>query len=95
MKKYVWMLCMLVLAGCGKSLDGAYVLDGGFASASLIFKSGGKVVQSTMGMETELNYKIEDNKIRVSNDQGANMLLTLLPDGSIQGPLGMKYIKQK
>ena len=99
MKKIALVLCMLLLAACGKSLDGTYMLGSGFGSSGLIFKSGGKVVQTTsmMGMESEqeMSYKIDGDKIKISAGQGASMVLTLLPDGSIQGPMGMKYVKQK
>lgn len=99
MKKFAGWLCALsvvgLLTGCGKSLDGTYAINEGGVSSSLQFKSGGKVIQSMMGVEVELDYKIEGDKIKISNGQGGNMLLTLLPDGSIKGPMGLKYVKQQ
>ena len=60
---------------------------------SYTFKSG-KVIQSTLGMKSEMDYKVEDGKVKIGPPQGA-MVMTILKDGSIEGPMGIKLIKQK
>ena len=66
MKKWFLIVCALVLASCGKSLSGTYVMTGGggFGDSSLTFKSGGKVVQAALGVEIEMSYVIEDEKVQ-------------------------------
>ncbi|MBK9219702.1 MAG: hypothetical protein IPO35_15235 [Uliginosibacterium sp.] len=97
MKKWFLIVCALVLASCGKSLSGTYVMTGGggFGDSSLTFKSGGKVVQAALGVEIEMSYVIEDEKVKLIGPAGAAIVMQVLPDGNLQGPMGMKYVKQK
>ncbi len=87
-----WILSMiLLLSACGASLDGTYTDPNGMLSYT--FKSGGKLYESAMGMEIELNYQMDGKKIKIMSPQG-NLILTLLDDGSIQGPMGIKLTKK-
>lgn len=92
----LFLLCTaLLLSACGSKskLDGTYS-DG---ASSFTFKSNGKMTMSTMGMERELNYEVDGNKIKIGVDQSGNsaFVFTLLDDGSIQGLMGAKLTKQK
>ncbi len=79
-----------VLAACGAKLDGTYADEMGVSSYT--FKSG-KVVVSALGMGTEMDYKVEDNKVKIVSPQGT-MVRNILADGSIEGPMGIKLVKQ-
>lgn len=96
MKKWIWFVCVAALAGCGQTLIGTYVLNagGGVGTAGLTFKSGGKVVQAEMGGALEMPYEVADGQVTLITPQG-KVLMQILPDGSIQGPMGLKYIKQQ
>jgi hypothetical protein len=97
MKKWFLIVCALLLASCGKSLSGTYVMSGGggLGDSTLTFKSGGKVVQAAFGVEIEMSYVIEDEKVKLVGPAGAAMVMKTLPDGSLQGPMGMRYVKQE
>jgi hypothetical protein len=92
MKKLSVAVLAIFLSACGSGLDGTYTDSTGIASYT--FKSGGKVAMSTMGIETEMQYKVEDGKVKIGSPQGS-LVMTILEDGSIQGPMGMKLTKQK
>lgn len=81
---------LLALAACGSKVSGTY----SGAGMQLEFKSGGKVIQHVLGMEVEMKYEVEDNKVKLLSP-GGNLILTLQDDGSIQGPMGIKLVKQK
>ena len=83
----------LLLSACGSKLDGTYADESGMMNYT--FKSNGKVSQSAMGTEVEMNYEVDGNKIKVLMPQGVSMVMTLQDDGSIKGPMGMKLTKRK
>ena len=76
----------LLLAACGKKLDGTYTDSMGIMEFT--FASNGKVVQSQLGMRVELPYEVDGKDVRIQSPQGT-LLLTLNNDGTIQGPMGM------
>ncbi|MCC6302286.1 MAG: hypothetical protein IT489_05740 [Gammaproteobacteria bacterium] len=86
------LLSTLTLAACGSKLSGEYSDPDGMVSYH--FESGGRVYVSAMGNETELKYAVNDRKVRIEMPEG-NQILTLLDDGSLQGPMGMKLVKKK
>ncbi len=92
MKKLSVAVLATFLSACGSGLDGTYTDSTGLGSYT--FKSGGKVAVSSMGMETETDYKVEDGKVKIASPKGA-LVMTILDDGSIQGPMGIKLMKQK
>jgi outer membrane lipopolysaccharide assembly protein LptE/RlpB len=91
MKKLFLLSVVLLLSACGSKLDGTYADKNGMLSYT--FKSNGKTYQSAMGMEVELDYEVDGNKIKLVTPQG-NMIMTLLDDGSIESPMGI-LTKQK
>lgn len=91
MKKLFLLSAVLLLSACDK-LDGTYTDNMGITSYT--FESNGKMTQSVMGMVIEMNYEVDGNKVKLIAPQGT-FVLTLLEDGSIQGPMGSKFTKQK
>jgi hypothetical protein len=90
----IWLTLALVvtLAACGSGgIDGTYTDDSGMARYT--FHRGGKVSITTMGVEAETNYEVEGQKVKFVGPQGA-LVMTILEDGSLQGPLGMILRKQ-
>jgi hypothetical protein len=90
LKKFLNLgLLVTLLAACGAKLDGVYS-DAGISSMyELKFKSNGTVIQSVMGMETELKYEIEDKSVKLSTGDKAagKLILKLLDDGAIEHPM--------
>ncbi len=76
----------LLLAACGKKLEGTYSDPTGVVQFT--FQSNGKVVQSTMGARVELPYEIDGKDVRLNAPQGT-MLMKINDDGSLEGPMGM------
>jgi len=93
MKKFSVAAVVLAvcLTACGSGLDGTYTDPVGITSYT--FKSGGKVALSTMGVETEMDYRVEDGKVKIDSPQGT-LVMTILEDGSIEGPMGIKLTKR-
>lgn len=91
MKKALMLSLTLLLAACGSGIEGTYKDEMGVSSYT--FKSGGKVSMTVMGMETEMEYKVEDGKVKIGTPQGS-MVMAIQEDGSLQGPMGMKLVKQ-
>ncbi|MFZ3036942.1 MAG: hypothetical protein WA112_06665 [Rugosibacter sp.] len=92
MKKICTIIFVILLSACGSGLNGTYTDASGIVSYT--FKSGGKVTMATMGLETEMEYRVEDGKVKIGSPQGA-LVMPILEDGSIQGPMGIKFTKQK
>jgi hypothetical protein len=92
MFKILVIFLLLLLTACGNKLDGTYVDGTGLLKYT--FKSNGKVYQSAMGVEMELPYIIEGDKIKLPINQGVNMVLTLQADGTIEAPMGILLRKQ-
>lgn len=92
MKNWFLLFTVLLLSACGSKLEGTYA--DGSGSMRYSFNSNGKVSQSLGGMEYEMDYKVEGNKIKIMSGDNA-MVMNLLEDGSIQGPMGIKLTKQK
>ena len=91
MRKFLVVAAAVLLSACGSKLDGTYKDEMGMVSYT--FKSG-KVLMTTMGTGMELDYKVEDEKVKIVLPQGT-MVMNILKDGSIQGPAGIKLVKQK
>lgn len=92
MKKWLLVALVTLLAACGPRISGTYTDPMGLTSFT--FKSGDKVAMTTMGIETELNYTVDDSKVKIGSEKGA-MVLTILEDGSLKGPVGIKFTKKQ
>lgn len=77
---------VLMLAACGKNLDGVYKDDLGIQKYE--FKRNGVVYVTTMGSTREADYVVEDQKVKITSD-GDTTIYNLNEDGTINGPLGM------
>lgn len=92
MKKTIIALFCLFLAACGSKLSGTYTDALGITSYK--FEPGGKVYVSAMGIETEWKYEVDGKKVKIEGAQG-NIVLTMMDDGSLQGPLDIKLTKKQ
>jgi hypothetical protein len=91
MRKVIAVGIAVLFSACGAGLDGTYKDQMGVSSYT--FKSG-KVIVSVMGIGSEMDYKVEDGKVKIITPQGT-MIMNILKDGSIEGPLGINLSKQK
>ena len=87
------LLTMLALNACGAKIEGTYADPTGLTKYE--FQSGGKVYVSLLGTKTELKYEIDGKNVKIMTAGGSNQVLTLLEDGSLQGPLGIKLKKEQ
>lgn len=89
------LVAAFAMASCGgPKLSGTY--KGALMSFS--FESNGKVLLGssfTPGLGIECDYKIEGDKIKITNaqEQGVTYVLTLQKDGTILGPAGETMTK--
>lgn len=82
----------LVLTACGSGINGTYSDDSGMVSYQ--FESGGKMYTKAMGMESELRYSVDGDRVKIEVPGGGNMIMTLNKDGTLKGPMGM-VLKKK
>lgn len=94
MKNLLTIAALLVLAACGSNIEGTY--SDKFGIVDYEFRSGGKVYMRTLGTETELQYRVDGNKVTIELPQGAgNQVFTRLENGHLQGPLNISLEKKK
>jgi hypothetical protein len=86
------LLAALWLSGCGSGLHGSY--SDRMGAMQYRFKSGGNVSVAVMGIATELKYTVEGKHVKIISPQG-DQILDLMDDGTLEGPLGMKFTKQE
>ena len=79
-KMMALMLASLMLAACGKKLDGTYSDKSGVMEISF---HGNKM--EMMGMEME--YTIEDGQVKVKRADGTVLLMRIKDDETLQFPL--------
>ncbi len=91
MKKTLIVALCLFLSACGAKLNGTYSDAMGITSYK--FESGGKVYVSAMGIESEWKYQVDGKRVKIEGAQG-NIILTVMDDGSLQGPLDIKLTKK-
>jgi hypothetical protein len=90
------MVLACALAACGDGMQGRYKDD--YGMGALTFDGDGKVVQSSemAGVEVEMEYEVDGDRIRLSNPQapGATLVLTRIDSETLSGPMGIKYRRQ-
>ena len=86
------LMFVLLLTACGAKLDGTYV--DGMGLTSYTFKSSGKAYFSALGVENEVSYDIDDDRVKLHKPDG-DLILKLQQDGTLQGPLGIVYTKKQ
>lgn len=86
-------LLALLLSACGGGFRGTF--EDEFGMSALTFHPDGRVVMSSpvAGVERELTYEIDGDRIRVrlSKDNDAALLLTRVDDDTLSGPVGTRY----
>ena len=81
---------IFALTACGSKLNGTYEGEMG----SYTFKSNNTVVVDTLGAKMEMKYELDGKDVRIMVPQGAVMIMTLVDDNTISGPMGMKMVKK-
>src|SRR5208283_4710728 len=86
-----FLSAVLLLSACANH-DG---LNGTYANKGMTyeFQSNGKVFITALGTTIESTYELDGNKIKLQKG-GMTVILSLMNDGAIHGPLGMTLIKQ-
>ena len=92
MKPALALLAASWLAGCGSGMHGTY--SDRMGAMQYRFRTGGHVSVAVMGIETELTYTVEGRHVKIISPQGSQVL-DLLDDGTLEGPLGMKFTRQE
>ena len=76
-------LSALTLPGCGDSVEGKYQDESG--NVSIEFKDG-KAYTGMMGVTTEVDYELKDDKIILKKKgETENLVLTRNKDGTLSG----------
>lgn len=91
MKKLFLLSLVLMITACSPKLD----LDGTYkGELNFTFKPNGKVSTMIFGVATETPYEVDGDKIKFHFPGGKNVVLTIQKDGSLDGGLLGKFIKQ-
>jgi hypothetical protein len=93
MFSYVAIAALLLLPACSGGLDGEYTDDAGIVTYA--FKSGGKVEMNSMGITQEMDYKLEDGKVKLGTPGGGTQVASIDKDGCLVGALTGKMCKKK
>ena len=91
MKAFLALLAALWLAGCGSGMEGTW--SDRLGAMQYRFKPGGTVSVVVMGIATELKYTIDGRHVTILSPRG-NQVLDLQADGTLAGPLGMRFTRQ-
>ena len=96
-KMVATLVLACLLAACGGGLSGTFEDEMGMTS--LTFHGGGKVVQASelAGVELEMRYAIDGDKIRLTNPDaaGAALVLTRVDDDTLSGPMGIRFLRKQ
>ncbi len=74
----------LCLLSCGNKLKGTYKGSNGAFFDQLTFVSNNKVELVFMGSTSEVEYTLEDGKVKITNT-GQTQILTITDDGCLDG----------
>ena len=77
---------VLVLAACGKHLDGKYATSNGLMQVE--FKGHNAYVTIPMAGTTQVPFEVDGDRVILKNADNGNMVLTRNSDGSLAGPMG-------
>ena len=92
MKPALVLLAAAWLAGCGSRIHGTW--SDRMGAMQYRFKSGGNASVAVMGIETELKYTVDGKHVKIISPQGSQVL-DLQDDGTLEGPLGMRFTRQE
>ena len=90
MKKILLLvLALITLTACGPDYKGTYADENGVFELTL--KDDGKAAQRTFGVEVEMEYKVEDGKVKLMvPGGGAAIVLEVNNDGTLQRHSGSR-----
>lgn len=85
-KLLLTLLVSILLSACSgdNDLTGTYTGSNNAFFEKLTFKPGNKVEIVFMGTTSEIDYKIDENKVKIIN-AGQNQILTITDDGCLDG----------
>ena len=91
------VLLSMLLSACGDGMTGTYT--GGLAEDQVLtFHGNGKATQETAGMEVQLEYEVDGDKIKLHNPDlpGTTLVLTRKDADTLTGgPMGVLAFKRK
>lgn len=82
----------LLLAACGSGIEGTWSDDGDLSHYT--FGRDGKVVQSTMGIDVKMTYRIVDDQIQLQTPMGV-VRMTRLDRDTLCGPMGVRLHRDR
>jgi len=87
----------LLLSACGGKLDGTYSIKTVTGtSVSYALKSNGTVIiDSGFAGKTETKYEMDGKTIKIIAQNCQKALLALVDDNTIEGAMGMRFLKEK
>lgn len=86
------LILAVMLSACGSRLRGTYTNDK--IDTKYAFKYDGTVTVTILGKDVVGTYELtDDNRIKVTYGE-ITIYLTMNDDGSIQGPLKVRYTKE-
>lgn len=80
LKNLIVLSAVLFLTACGGKFSGTYADPSG--ALTYTFSSDGKVIQSGGGLEVEMNYEVDGDKVKLKGNDGMSMVLPMV-DGKI------------
>lgn len=90
MKRMLCLIGTVILTGCGGGIDGTY--KDAIGMTSYTFDSGGKVTVEAMGTASELEYRVEDGKVKIGSEQGS-VVMKIIDEATLEGPMGLTLKK--
>lgn len=95
------LVALSLLVGCSGGIDGTYISSAGLLQVEIKFNKNGKAEYTVSGVglkqTVEVDYKIDDGKIKIGPIQGAVMVMVIDKDGCLEGGMAMggKLCKKK
>ena len=89
------IVLLVLLSACSDGMNGTFEV-GGMGAQSLAFHGNGEATQTVGGMETQLEYEVEGDRIELRNPAQPGVTLVLTredADTLVGGPMGMLEFK--
>lgn len=84
------LMGVLLIAGCGKDLDGTYVDRAGVTQYE--FRPGGRARISVLGSTVSAEYTVDGDRVLVTSPQGTVVLKR--DSDRLYGPMGLELVRQ-
>ncbi|MCX8518987.1 MAG: hypothetical protein ORN21_02475 [Methylophilaceae bacterium] len=81
-----------LLCSCGNRLEGVY--EDHIGVSHFTFHGDGIAYISAFGIETDVKYDVDKDRLRLHTPQG-NIVLRIRDNSTIEGPLGILYTKKQ